>query len=276
MEVGTNVSCYNSATSVIVVDEPPLAKFTFFPEKGADPLFVTFNNKSEYASSYKWVFADSVESEEVHPTFLYLDKATSYAKLIAYSDHMCADSVIVKIPLTLADERLQVVDLQTTIDANGFISNTVQILNSGNVSISNIDITVSSADIPAVMESWEGQLKPNEVLVYTFVSKQYDMQKSMPSYVCVDAEIVDPQGYQSYYSDRYCIDKTNDFMIYNVSPNPAKREMMLRFSTNAHGTVTVICVDETGKIGMKNEFPDLEQGYHTLELDIMQIPFFLQ
>lgn len=271
LEVGTNVSCYNSATSVIVVDEPPFAKFTFFPEKGADPLFVTFTNKSESASSYKWVFADSVESEEVHPTFLYLDKATSYAKLIAYSDHMCADSVIVKIPLTLADERLQVVDLQTSIDADGFISNTVQILNSGNVSITNIDLVVSSSDIPAVMESWEGELKPNEVLVYTFVSKQYDMQKSMPSYVCVDAEIVDPQGYQSYYSDRYCIDKTNDFMIYNVSPNPAKREMTLRFSTNARGTVTIICVDETGKIGMKNEFPDIEPGYHTLELDIMQL-----
>ncbi len=269
--VETEVACDNSVSSAIIVDKPPIAKFTFFPEKGAEPLLVTFTNKSESAFSYKWIFEGTDVSYEEHPEYLFLDKTTSYAKLISYSKHMCADSVIVKVPLTLEDERLQIVDFQTSIDEDGFISNTVQILNSGNVSISNMNIAVSSSDLPVLMEWWKGDLKPNDVLSYTFVSKQYDIRKSMPLYLCIDAEIVSPDYSQSFYSDRYCLDKTNDFTIYHVSPNPAKRKITLDFSTNERGVVTIVCVDEMGKIGMKEEFANMEPGYHSLDIDLIQL-----
>lgn len=270
--VTTEHGCTSSTTSAVIVDEQPQAEFSFFPKKGAEPLLVTFTNESKNACSYQWVFEKNETETSDSPSYLFTDKETSYAKLIANSVHGCKDSVVKRIPLTLADEQLQITDVQTTIDANGFVSYSVQILNSGNVSVSNIELLLSSPDIASLAESWTGTLEAGKVLDYMFVAKTKSINGALPQYVCVTAEITSPEEYKVYFSDSYCVDKTDEFSIYYIAPNPVGKEAKVAFNTKRKGTIMVSCIDEAGKVRLQQEWSDVEAGYHTIAIDTMELP----
>ncbi|MCQ2607421.1 MAG: T9SS type A sorting domain-containing protein [Bacteroidales bacterium] len=272
LQVTTEAGCQAATTSAIVIDAQPQADFTFFPKKGAEPLFVNFTNESKHAVAYTWTFEQKEVETIEDPSYLFTDKETSYAKLVAHSVHDCRDSITKRIPLTLADEQLQITDVRTTIDANGFVSYAVQILNSGNVATSNIELLLSTPDIASLAESWNGTLEPGTVLDYVFAAKTKSINGTLPKYVCVTAEIVSPEEYKVYFSDNFCMDQTNEFSVYYVAPNPVDKEATVAFNTKRKGTVTVSCIDENGKVRVKREWENIEAGFHTIQIDTMELP----
>ncbi|MCQ2605173.1 MAG: hypothetical protein MJ204_01355 [Bacteroidales bacterium] len=272
LQVMTEAGCQAATTSAIVIDAQPQADFTFFPKKGAEPLFVNFTNESKHAVAYTWTFEQKEVETTEEPSYLFIDKETSYAKLVAHSVHDCRDSIIKHIPLTLADEQLHITDVRASIDANGFVSYAVQILNSGNVATSNIELLLSSPDIVSLSESWNGTLEPGAVLDYVFAAKTKSSSGTLPKYVCVTAEIVSPEEYKVYFSDSYCMDKTNEFTVYYVAPNPVGKEATVAFNVKRKGTIVVSCIDENGKIRISKEWNDIEAGYHTITMDTMELP----
>jgi len=272
LQVMTEAGCQAATTSAIVIDVQPQADFTFFPKKGAEPLFVNFTNESKHAVAYTWTFEQKEVETIEDPSYLFTDKETSYAKLVAHSVHDCRDSITKRIPLTLADEQLQITDVRTTIDANGFVSYAVQILNCGNVATSNIELLLSTPDIASLAESWNGTLEPGTVLDYVFAAKTKSINGTLPKYVCVTAEIVSPEEYKVYFSDSFCMDQTNEFSVYYVAPNPVDKEATVAFNTKRKGTVTVSCIDENGKVRVKREWENIEVGFHTIQIDTMELP----
>ncbi len=272
LQVTTEAGCQAATTSAIVIDAQPQADFTFFPKKGAEPLFVNFTNESKHAVAYTWTFEQKEVETIEDPSYLFTDKETSYAKLVAHSVHDCRDSITKRIPLTLADEQLQITDVRTTIDANGFVSYAVQILNSGNVATSNIELLLSTPDIASLAESWNGTLEPGTVLDYVFAAKTKSTNGSLPKYVCVTAEIVSPEEYKVYFSDNFCMDKTNEFTVYYIAPNPVEKEARVAFNVKRKGNITISCIDENGKVRVKQDWNDVEAGYHTITLDTMELP----
>jgi len=272
LQVTTEAGCQAATMSAIVIDAQPQADFTFFPKKGAEPLFVNFTNESKHAVAYTWTFEQKEVETIEDPSYLFTDKETSYAKLVAHSVHDCRDSITKRIPLTLADEQLQITDVRASIDANGFVSYAVQILNSGNVAISNIELLLSTPDMASLAESWNGALEPGTVLDYVFAAKTKSINGTLPKYVCVTAEIVSPEEYKVYFSDSYCMDKTNEFTVYYVAPNPVGKEATVAFNVKRKGTIVVSCIDENGKIRISKEWNDIEAGYHTISMDTMELP----
>lgn len=267
----TAENCKNSAEGVVVIEETPTVDFSYYPEYGAAPLEVEFTNLSDGATDYEWTFEQSVVVDDENPTYTFEDKTNSYAKLRASSEHGCSDSVIKMIPVQLSDMQLRVTDVDARIN-RGMIQYSIQILNTGNDVIPEMEIALSSSDFATMSETWYGALKPNDVLTYVFPAKTVAKNDELPEYVCATATISSSSQNTSYYSNQYCKDNTKDFTLYHLAPNPVEKTTTLLFSTSQAGTVTISCVDNTGKVRMVQEMTNVPAGVHSLTLDCRNLP----
>lgn len=267
----TAENCKNSAEGVVVIEETPTVDFSYYPEYGAAPLEVEFTNLSDGATDYEWTFEQSVVVDDENPTYTFEDKTNSYAKLRASSEHGCSDSVIKMIPVQLSDMQLRVTDVDARIN-RGMIQYSIQILNTGNDVIPEMEIALSSSDFATMSETWYGALKPNDVLTYVFPAKTVAKNDELPDYVCATATISSSSQNTSYYSNQYCKDNTKEFTLYHIAPNPVEKTTTLLFSTSQSGTVTISCVDNTGKVRMVQEMTNVPAGVHSLTLDCRNLP----
>lgn len=267
----TAENCKNSAEGVVVIEETPTVDFSYYPEYGAAPLEVEFTNLSDGATDYEWTFEQSVVVDDENPTYTFEDKTNSYAKLRASSEHGCSDSVIKMIPVQLSDMQLRVTDVDARIN-RGMIQYSIQILNTGNDVIPEMEVALSSSDFATMSETWYGALKPNDVLTYVFPAKTVAKNDELPEYVCATATISSSSQNTSYYSNQYCKDNTKDFTLYHLAPNPVEKTTTLLFSTSQAGMVTISCVDNTGKVRMVQEMTNVPAGVHSLTLDCRNLP----
>lgn len=67
----TNSDNLLTAATIVVVYRPAVANFSGTPVAGSIPLTVTFNNSSQYATSYVWQFGDGATSNVVSPDHVY-------------------------------------------------------------------------------------------------------------------------------------------------------------------------------------------------------------
>ena len=267
----TEYDCSNETAGKIVVEKTPTADFSFFPEYGAAPLDVEFTNLSENAAEYEWTFEQSVVVTDDNPEYIFTDENNSYANLVARSEHGCADSVLKYIPVQLSNMKLQITDVDAS-EQNGKVRYLIQVLNSGNDIIPEIEFSLSSPLFPTLTELWKGKLSPNMVLTYEFSTKTALKNNELPAYVCAVASIASSNQNQTFYTDTYCKDFSNDFNVYGVTPNPVQDIAVLAFSTKQSESVVVECVDEFGKIRFTQELMGLQIGFHTYKIDLSQVP----
>lgn len=271
LAITSEFECANETSGHIVVEKTPVADFSFFPEYGAAPLYVQFTNTSVDAATSLWTFESSVEVDEENPEYTFTDEATSFVQLRVSSEHGCADSVTKYVSVQLSNMKLQITDFQV-VEQNGKVLYRIQVLNSGNDIIPEIEFSVSSPDFPTLSELWTGKLPPNSVLSYDFSAKTALKNNEFPAYVCVDASIASSNQQQTFYNDRLCKDFSDEFNVYSVSPNPVKDIALLAFSTKQSETVVVECVDEFGKVRLSQEIPSLSSGFHTYSIDLTGQP----
>ena len=267
----TEYDCSNETVGKIVIETTPTADFSFFPEYGAAPLDVEFTNLSENAAEYEWTFEQSVAVSDENPEYTFTDENSSYAKLVARSAHGCADSILKYIPVQLSNMKLQITDVAVS-EQNGKVRYLIQVLNSGNDIIPEIEFSLSSPIFPTLTELWTGKLSPNMVLTYEFSTKTALKNNELPAYVCAVASIASSNQNQTFYTDTYCKDFSDEFNVYSVSPNPVQDIAVLAFSTKQSETVVVECVDEFGKIRFSQELVGLQIGFHTYKIDMSQVP----
>lgn len=271
LSVQTNNECSNQTKGAIVIDKTPTADFTFYPEYGAAPLDVDFTNISKDAVSYEWTFEKSVVSDDENPSYTFNDKTNSYAQLRALSKHGCAESVIKFIPVQLSDLKLQILDVVATI-IKGQIQYTIQILNTGNDNIPEMEISLQSPDFPTLTETWFGALKANAVLNYTFTTKTAAKNGEIPAFLCASASVASANQNATYYQDEFCKDNSGEFMVYSIAPNPIEKTAQIAFNTKQKGLVTIECYDDAGKLRLSQDFSDVSAGFHTIQFDATQLP----
>ncbi|MCQ2959614.1 MAG: hypothetical protein MJ198_05425 [Bacteroidales bacterium] len=270
LEITTENGCYGSSEGVIVIEATPTVNFSFYPEYGAAPLEVNFTNLSENAALYQWTFEEKEISNEENPEYVFEDKTLSYVQLRASSEHGCSDSLIKHIDIQLSDRKLQIVGVEL-IEKNEKIQYKVQILNTGNDVIPEMEISLSSSDYPVLTEFWTGALKQNEALEYVFSVQTAVKGGSLPEYVCVSAAVTASEQNMTLFTDKYCIDNAEDFSIYHVAPNPIEDNATISFATKQFGTIVIECFDENGKVRLSQELKDLSVGYHTVLLDCSKL-----
>lgn len=85
--------CSANATVVVNVDPYPIAAFSVEPDKGCNPLTVTFTNNSMNAVSYSWIFDNGQLSQSENATAIY-NTGTYYPWLIATNTAGCSDTAL--------------------------------------------------------------------------------------------------------------------------------------------------------------------------------------
>lgn len=271
VEVTSENDCSDKASGKIVIEETPTADFSFFPEYGAAPLDVDFSNLSKNASSYEWTMEQQTLISDENPHYTFTDEDNSCVKLQAFSKHGCADSITKYISVQLSNLKLQIVDIVTTLK-NGFIQYEIQILNTGNDVIPEMEISIQSPDFPTLVETWFGALKANTVLNYKFTTKTLAKNGDIPTFLCASASIASANQNATYFKDEFCKDNSGEFMVYSIAPNPIEKTAQISFNTKQKGYVTIECYDETGKLRLSQEFSDVSVGFHTVQFDATQLP----
>lgn len=82
----------HDTTIFITVMPPPVAQFTYQPNKPVENTPHMFTNQSTGAAHYRWDFGDGNTSAEVNPTYQYLRTGTYEVCLIAYTEFGCTDT----------------------------------------------------------------------------------------------------------------------------------------------------------------------------------------
>lgn len=89
----TTCNLRHDTSMQIVILPPPVAAFSFQPNKPVENTPTTFTNESTGASSYWWDFGDGNTSTEVNPTYQYFKTGTYQVCLIATTPFGCQDTV---------------------------------------------------------------------------------------------------------------------------------------------------------------------------------------
>lgn len=271
LEITTEKECIGKASGIVYVEEPPRANFTFFPEFGATPLEVDFTNTSQGAVRYEWRFEFDSRTQETNPRyeFSYID--TSYAFLHVYSKYECVDSVVKRIPIDLALQRLQLVQLSYKLNARGFIEYTIDVVNTGNAPIHMIEFILDNPLSPLSLETWKGKLQPGNLLSYTFVSKTEQVKGQTPPYLCATANLISQDIYRVFYSDTLCEDFDKKFHVYAIAPNPADTEITIHMTMVNSGDITIECIDARGRRALVTEYQSVSPGVHYLPIDVSSL-----
>lgn len=269
--VETKYGCVNTTSALVVIEKAPTAAFTFYPAYGVAPLDVQFTNTSTNASRYEWIFEQEHLDESFEPSYVFTDEENSLAKLRAYSEHGCADSVIKYVPLQLADLKLKITDV-TAVLSNGKVTYTVQVLNTGNDDIPKIELALQTDSYPLFSEVWEGSLAANTVLTYTFATRTTAVSGTLPQFICATAGIKADNTDDTYATDSYCEDNSGQFQIYRIYPTPVRKQLYLACNTTSTDPLTIEFTDATGRVTFSQEFTNLSLGYNNMSFDVNQLP----
>ncbi|MFO7868548.1 MAG: T9SS type A sorting domain-containing protein, partial [Bacteroidales bacterium] len=272
LEVETDKGCIGEAPGTIFVEEPPTADFEFFPEFGAVPLEVDLTNTSSGAVDYEWLFEGYYESTEVNPTHEFTMRDTSYARLIARSQYGCVDTITYHIPVDLADQHIELLDIRYHENEQGFLEYTISVANTGNTVVHMIEFIIENPDYPHISETWEGELIPGDLLEYTCSARLQKTNDKVPAYFCITGNLISQDVYRVYDSDTLCKDFTRQFSLYSIAPSPATEDVIsVSFGVNTPGDCTIEFFDATGQICIKKTFHNLSPGVYKKEINMYKL-----
>ena len=87
-------SCRDSITHDIIINQNPVAAFSANPQQSCKiPLEVNFQNQSNNATQFQWIFDDSTTSTIEAPVHIYNEARNYSVKLIAINNAGCKDSI---------------------------------------------------------------------------------------------------------------------------------------------------------------------------------------
>ncbi|MEX0968329.1 MAG: PKD domain-containing protein [Bacteroidia bacterium] len=94
LKVSNQYSCFDSTAQPFTLYPRPEAAFDIDPAKGCQPLPVTFSDRTQDATEYRWFFGDGDSSQEASPTHIYYDDGTYDVMLIVKSGGSCVDTLM--------------------------------------------------------------------------------------------------------------------------------------------------------------------------------------
>lgn len=99
--------CKDTVTEIFYSVETPVVNFIAEPDTGCQPLRVSFQNLTQFATSYFWRFGDNLTSTNMNVEHVYYNVG-NYSVFLKASNQFCSDSItknnlIVVYPKPIAD-----------------------------------------------------------------------------------------------------------------------------------------------------------------------------
>jgi PKD repeat protein len=199
---------------------------------------------------------------------------TLFLTLTVENEFGCSTSSTQSFPIYEARTDLAVTQVFVQ-NQSGFQVIGAELTNKGSTTLTRIDLFVRSSNAPVFKETWEGELRAGEQVVYVFQSQpaaDVNQDNAAEHYLCVEGRIVLPAGSPDE-------DLTNNELCRNLGeagivllapyPNPATSKLTVRVIFPEAAEAELWIADASGRIVARVVEGDmLPQGLSTFTLDI--------
>lgn len=258
LNVQNSMGCKDSVIKTIGVYPLPVTNFSFTPEIGLPPLFVTFNNNSIGGNTYFWDFGDGTTSTNSSPTHTFIDSTIFNVNLTSISLYGCIDSISKQVQVIepILDVALKNLYIEF-IPGSNYMKVTVEIENVGLIPISAIDIVLTNSSTESIIEKWNGNLLPNTRTLHVFSSSIYVPSGEIPDLVCSKAILINNILDANSTNNEVCR-AIKKFELINLYPNPTTNDLFLEFISPEPSNTEISIVDNSGKL-VTNLFKGISQ-----------------
>jgi len=109
--------CEETVDITVIINYPPASGFTFTLTPSCDGVLAEFENLSQGATNYEWIFGDGETSNEENPTHVFAYEELMDVTLVASGNMKCNDST------RISDDILSFDDYYTIVVPNVFTPN---------------------------------------------------------------------------------------------------------------------------------------------------------
>jgi len=258
--------CVYTLSNNISIHPSPIADFVASPDRGAAPLVVQFQNQSQQATQYTWLFNDKVPSASnvASPIYTFTDLGDYSAQLTATNSFGCADVKSVPILVLVPVVDLQLTDFYLDHDpATGNLKAFVSIYNNSNVTIATTEVALFLSEKAVVNELVTLNLKPGES---TLRSLSFSISPTQTDMTFICANVLSQQDV-SPDNNKRCISMSDMDVVFNPYPNPSSGTLQIDWIADVAGTTSITVYNGTGQVqyawGTACQ-PGLNQSVHDL------------
>ncbi len=247
LTVTSDKGCVSTVSQNATVFSKPNAAFTPDPLFGSPPLTVSFINTTTGATNYNWDFGDGFPGTGFSPQHIYQDTGLFNVTMIASSAEGCLDTAYSIVSVLIPDIDIGVNKIYSTRDGNN-IRLTAELINAGNVMISEFSIKGVIEDGSTISENWTGNFAPGTKIIYKFNSSYEVSSNFTPQFFCIEA--FDPNDTKDLNptNNKKCQVLNNEFEIFSSYPNPFDEIINVNFNLGTEGVYSINIYDDLGKL----------------------------
>ncbi|MBL0343234.1 MAG: PKD domain-containing protein [Bacteroidetes bacterium] len=270
LTVTTDQGCFATATNTLTVFEKPTASFSTNPSYGSPPFTLNILNTTTGAVNYLWDFGDGGTAVGITPIHIYPDTGIYNITLIATSIDGCIDSAQSVISVLIPKLDIGVRKIYATQDGST-IKLTAELINAGNVDITEFTLKGLIENNSSISEHWEGLFTPGTILLYTFNASYEVASTFIPSYYCIEALYPNDSQDNNSLNNKKCEVLNNEFELFSSYPNPFDEIINISFNLNTSGNYSVELYDDAGKIATEKRNIVGLKGFNTTTINTITL-----
>lgn len=263
-----NFGCKDSLTKIITVNPLPIVDFT------TNPLAyyyinspITFSPSINNASFYFWNISTVPTTTIQSPTVTFTNEGTYTASLLLQDQQGCKNSTTKNLAVTKRFLDIAILNVNSSKDADGFISVQADIINYGTIPASSIELNYQVSDGGNIKEIWTGTLIPKSYFTYDFNSKIASQPQSTNHITCVDAKKVNGISDEKLENNKLCNAlNSSELSVSNPIPNPTNSDITLPIILNKDIDFSISIYNSTGQIIYEEQLQKGATGLNLITL----------
>jgi len=268
LTVTTANGCDQFISKSIVVNEVPNPRFETSIDFGAAPLRVDFNNTTQDADLFQWIFQDpnDTKSNARDTTFIF-DVLGDYNVILeATNEFGCTQSVSKLIQVVVPDLEVELENVNLVED-NGNLKIVLSINNNGTVTIDEMDILINLGTLQFV-EAFSGTIIPLQSSNYTLNFKIPNLTKEQLEFVCFALQPLNQLHFENDISNNeICVNFEDHPLIFNPFPNPAKDQVKISLLIPETKKVDFRLINSRGESVLEKTVNDIPTGFNTITIE---------
>ncbi len=265
LTVVNNGGCSDTKTSTLQIYEKPVAQITIPADTLYVPRTVTLSNPNHQTGYLnRWYLNQNLLSTNPTHTINITETGNYRVGLSVTNNYGCRDTAFRTFIALTPEIDIELLSVAATI-FNEQLLLRIEIRNNGSVSLSNLQIKVTSDKFTTFTELMDRTVYPGQTLAYTLRTRPAVQQQAPPTYVC--AEIVATSNEINISNNTQCYYFDNSLKIYPPYPNPASQNINVKLISETSSQAEFTIINYTGAIAYQTIFA-LVNGLNTLRLPI--------
>ncbi|MFH2094862.1 MAG: T9SS type A sorting domain-containing protein, partial [Bacteroidota bacterium] len=190
-------------------------------------------------------------------------------ELIVSNSDGCSDTSGKNISIIYAACDLAIINVNRIIEGNTMSVN-AEMINLSNIPMNSLNMYLFLNNNPGIMEIWEGDLDPGQILNYTFIANFIVDPDDLPDLVCVKADLNDCTD-MNPGNNELCLQSDNVFTVYDPYPNPFSEDLTIEVYIPEANPLIIDMFDADGRIVFSKLFTQTIKGLNRYIIDLSYV-----